>query len=100
MLSPGCSPPLSRPRLFLGQTQTLRQLHHPVCLEQHKSKLLRNLQASTSSTPATMVQDDHTTLQLPATYKRLVARRIGSSFAEVAEVQQENLPQPAPNEVL
>lgn len=37
--------------------------------------------------------------QLPAEYKRLVAKRTGASFAEVAEVEQVPLPQPGPKEV-
>lgn len=37
--------------------------------------------------------------RLPPTYKRLVAKRTGKSFRDVAEVEETPLPQPGPNEV-
>jgi hypothetical protein len=37
--------------------------------------------------------------QLPAVYKRLVAKRTGDSFSAVAEVEEAPMPQPGPNEV-
>lgn len=37
--------------------------------------------------------------QLPAVYKRLVAKRTGTSFTDVAEVEEVPLPKPGPNEV-
>lgn len=45
-------------------------------------------------TPVAPVQQE-----LPLRYKRLVASRVGSSFREVAVVQQQNLAQPAAGEV-
>jgi hypothetical protein len=53
--------------------------------------------ASTSG-PAAAVAPQ-TALKLPATYKRLVAKRTGRSFREVAEVEEVPLPQPGDNEV-
>ncbi|KAF8062034.1 Zadh2 [Scenedesmus sp. PABB004] len=44
--------------------------------------------------------DDPAPAALPATYRRLIARRTGRSFREVAEVVEEPLPQPGPGEVL
>lgn len=40
------------------------------------------------------------TADLPATYKRLVAKRVGTCFSEVAELEEVPVPQPGPNEVL
>ncbi|WIA17998.1 hypothetical protein OEZ85_009485 [Tetradesmus obliquus] len=55
------------------------------------------LASSSSTAPAATVQ--HAS-KLPATYKRLVAKRTGKSFKEVAEVEEVPLPQPGDNEVL
>jgi hypothetical protein len=53
--------------------------------------------ASTSgAAPAAAVQHAP---KLPATYKRLVAKRTGKSFREVAEVEEVPLTQPGDNEV-
>lgn len=54
------------------------------------------LASSSSTAPAATVQ--HAS-KLPATYKRLVAKRTGKSFKEVAEVEEVPLPQPGDNEV-
>lgn len=60
--------------------------------------LRKLIKATASSTTAemTLTGDQQ---QLPAVYKRLVAKRTGASFADVAEVEETPVPHPGPNEV-
>jgi hypothetical protein len=51
-------------------------------------------QATTPPQPASSSSEP-----LPATYRKLVAKRTGSSFRDVAEVVEAPLPVPGPNEV-
>jgi hypothetical protein len=62
-----------------------------------KSQQLVIRAAASSSTAEMTVTGDQ---QLPAVYKRLVAKRTGTSFTDVAEVEQVPLPVPGANEVL
>jgi hypothetical protein len=60
---------------------------------------LASATASTSSEQQAAAEAQHHAppQELPATYRRLVARRTGGSFREVAEVQ-EGVPLPEPQE--
>jgi hypothetical protein len=71
---------------FQGRIQSIRKSQRPVVRA-----------AASSSTAEMTVTGDQ---QLPAVYKRLVAKRTGTTFTDVAEVEQVPLPVPGANEVV
>lgn len=77
-------------RVFQPVTHT--QALQPIVIRQTSSKL----QAITSNTMQATSTEQHQ--QLPATYKRLVAKRTASCFSEVAEVEEVPVPSPGENE--
>jgi hypothetical protein len=72
-----------------------RSLHTSRLPISHPTRHTRASAVSSSAPEMTASSDQ----QLPAVYKRLVAKRTGASFADVAEVEQVPLPQPGPKEV-
>lgn len=66
---------------------------------QQASKQRFNIRRPTASSGVTaMTVDGPADQQLPATYKRLVAKRTGDCFKDVAEVEEVPMPQLGPNE--
>lgn len=88
LTSQSCSRSL---RLLQGQSGHFRGRVHI-----RNSQQLVNRAAASSSTAEMTVTGDQ---QLPAVYKRLVAKRTGNSFTDVAEVEEVPLPVPGANEV-